>query len=247
MSLTRVADPLTESEQRLAQVTAQVIVRAAEAGLLDSPDKLVAPGSIQLLARAHLELLSKVESFDEAALQDQGKRVQERLDQIAREAINGALRELARQQGGVASKQIIAEATSDGLLAAKPFICAYVEALPKKRRRVLPHDGATKLRVAHSRPLSSDELCAIYCRIMGETCEVFDAHPSYIVRHWDGMDGCWTDCTGEVARDEALCYWADKTDGGTRNASYDEIDYYRIFPGGTRMHWDGSEGREMHR
>jgi hypothetical protein len=71
------------------------------------------------------------------------------------------------------------------------------------------------------------------------------ASPHAIV--WDGMDGCWTNCTGEVSRDEALRTWAKETDGGTQRVKFDEIDYYRIFPGGTRMAWDGSEGREMFR
>lgn len=95
--------------------------------------------------------------------------------------------------------------------------------------------------------LSSAELLAIYCRAMRETEDVFIKYESYIVRLWDGSDGCWTDCTGEVDRDKALQYWAEKTDGGTRNVSYAEMDFFRIFPGGTHMLWDGSEGGEMHR
>ena len=91
------------------------------------------------------------------------------------------------------------------------------------------------------------DLIALYCRVMNDVAEVFVKYESYAVRHWDGMDGCWTDCTGDVGREEALRYWADKTDGGTHHVAYAEIDYYRIFPGGTRMVWDGSEGREMHR
>jgi hypothetical protein len=92
-----------------------------------------------------------------------------------------------------------------------------------------------------------DPLLALYCRVMREMESAFVKHESYVVRAWDGMDGCWTDCTGEVGRDEALRCWAEKTDGGTRHVAYAEIDYYRIFPGDTRMLWDGSEGREMHR
>lgn len=95
--------------------------------------------------------------------------------------------------------------------------------------------------------LSADDLLTLYCEVMGEVREVFVEYEAYRVRHWDGMDGCWTDCTGEVGREEALRAWADRTDGGGRHVSYDEVDYYRIFSGGTRMHWDGSEGREMHR
>jgi hypothetical protein len=92
----------------------------------------------------------------------------------------------------------------------------------------------------------SDLLAAIYARVMGPGFD-FAKHATFIVRVWDGMDGCWTDCSGEISRDEALHVWADRTDNGARRVSYAEIDYYAIFPGGTRMLWDGSEGREMHR
>lgn len=95
--------------------------------------------------------------------------------------------------------------------------------------------------------MSTDQLLALYCRVMREVAEVFIKYETYVVRLWDGMDGCWTDCTGEVDREKALRYWAEKTDGGAHRVAYAEIDYYRIFPGGTRMHWDGSEEREMHR
>lgn len=94
-----------------------------------------------------------------------------------------------------------------------------------------------------------EPLLALYCRVMGEVAEVFVKHASYVVRLWDGMDGCWIDCTVEVNRQEALRVWADRTEGGTCLVAYAEIDYYRIFPGGTRMLWDGSGGSEgeMHR
>ena len=95
--------------------------------------------------------------------------------------------------------------------------------------------------------MRADELLAIYCCVMREIASVFAKYETYVVRHWDGMDGCWTDCTGDVGQEEALRYWAERTDGGTRQVDYAEIDYYRIFPGGTRMHWDGSENQEMHR
>lgn len=95
--------------------------------------------------------------------------------------------------------------------------------------------------------MSADDLLALYCSVMHEVAGVFVKYDSYILRQWDGMDGCWTDCTAEVGREEALRAWAARTEGGTRRVAYAEIDYYRIFPGGTRMHWDGSHGREMHR
>lgn len=103
------------------------------------------------------------------------------------------------------------------------------------------------LAAAKVADLGDDELLALYCGIMREVPEVFVAHETYVVRWWDGMDGCWTDCTGEVDREQALRTWATRTDGGAHNVSYDEIDYCRIFPGDTRMRWDGSEGREMNR
>ena len=91
--------------------------------------------------------------------------------------------------------------------------------------------------------LDIKELIAIYCRHMGDAPSRFTEAGRYVVRAWDGMDGCWTDCTGEVGRDEALRYWASHTDVGTHHASYSEIDYYRIFPADTHMLYDGSEGR----
>jgi hypothetical protein len=89
-------------------------------------------------------------------------------------------------------------------------------------------------------------LAAIYARVMGPRLD-FAKHAAFVVRVWDGMDGCWTDCSGEISRDEALRVWADRTDNGARRVSYAEIDYYAIFPGGTHMLWNGSEGKELHR
>ena len=94
--------------------------------------------------------------------------------------------------------------------------------------------------------LDTEQLAELYRRVMGGALD-FTKHTTFVVRVWDGMDGCWTDCTSDIGRDEALRYWAEHTYRGTRHVSYDEIDYYAIFPGGTRMLWDGSEGREMHR
>jgi hypothetical protein len=103
--------PLEEAERRLAEVTACLIAKAEEMKLPDTPDKLgVTAQAIQLLARAHVELL------------DQARVLRDRIDQIARVAIEGAIREIARQQGGIATGQIIDEAKSEGMLAAQPFI-----------------------------------------------------------------------------------------------------------------------------
>jgi hypothetical protein len=122
-------------------------------------------------------------------------------------------------------------------------------ALAKVGLEKRPRDwAATEPRLVRQvEALSASELLALYCRTMRETEGVFVKYESYVVRVWDGMDGCWTNCTGEVGREEALRYWAEQTGGGTHHVAYSEIDYYRIFPGGTKMLWDGSEGREMHR
>jgi hypothetical protein len=225
---------LEDREKRLAEITAHVIAKADDMHLPDTPDKLVSAQALRLLAIAHIELLGQVHE------------IHDRIDQIARVAIEGAIREIARQQGGIATAQIVDEAKSEGMLAAQPFISALPRrssggppSAQKRPQLVLTPNQIAKLTAA--------DLIALYCRTMNEMESVFIKHESYIVRVWDGMDGCWTNCTAEVGREEALRYWAEKTDGGTRRVAFAEIDYYKIFPGGTRMTWDGSEGREMFR
>jgi len=93
----------------------------------------------------------------------------------------------------------------------------------------------------------SDDLAALYKRVMAQYYIDFTKHETFIVRVWDGMDGCWTDCTGDVDRDEAWRVWDERTEHGTRATKYADIDYYAIFPGGTQMLWDGSDGQEMFR
>ena len=71
----------------------------------------------------------------------------------------------------------------------------------------------------------------------------------FTVRQWDGMDGCWCDAPEArgVPVDAALNAWMRYTENGTKKISYQEIDYYAIFPADTRMVWDGGPGGEMHR
>lgn len=100
------------------------------------------------------------------------------------------------------------------------------------------------------KPIPTDlkDLAATYQRVMRRSYLDFGAEgATFIVRVWDGMDGCWTDVTGDVGAGEALRAWAERTGGGKHHVSYDEIDYYAIFPGGTRMYWDGAEGKEVFR
>lgn len=92
-----------------------------------------------------------------------------------------------------------------------------------------------------------DPLLALYCRVMHEAVEALPEHGTYIVRHWDGMDGCWTDCTQEIPRAEALRLWAHRTANGTHRIARDLIDYYRIFPRETHVGWDGTGERGLSR
>jgi hypothetical protein len=106
-------------------------------------------------------------------------------------------------------------------------------------------DNANEEEPTESAPEITEEereLIDLHNRLMGSV-----AHSkSYTLRLWDGMDGCWTDvATGD--RLTVLRKWAENTKNGTKQVSFNEIDYYRIFPADTKMLWDGSKGREMNR
>jgi hypothetical protein len=57
----------------------------------------------------------------------------------------------------------------------------------------------------------------------------------YVVRLYDGMDNQWIDVSGPLPYDEANKIWQEKTDNGTKRISFDEIDYYKVFPADTEM------------
>lgn len=57
----------------------------------------------------------------------------------------------------------------------------------------------------------------------------------YIVRLYDGFDGLWVNVSEPVSKGEADKILNKKTDNGTKNTSYDDIDYYKIFPADTKM------------
>ena len=61
----------------------------------------------------------------------------------------------------------------------------------------------------------------------------------FVVRLWDGMDGVWTDVTEPLPKEEADKVWREKTENGTKKVSFDEIDYYQVFPASTRMIYSG--------
>ncbi len=62
----------------------------------------------------------------------------------------------------------------------------------------------------------------------------------FIVRVWDGMDGCWCDCTEPVSKEEADKVWNKETKNGTEKTKFSDIDYYKIFPADTNMLYNGS-------
>ncbi len=57
----------------------------------------------------------------------------------------------------------------------------------------------------------------------------------FIVRHYDGFDNAWMDVSNPVIKEEAEKILAEKTNNGTKNIKFDDIDYYRIFPADTKM------------
>ena len=57
----------------------------------------------------------------------------------------------------------------------------------------------------------------------------------FVVRLWDGMDGYWIDVSEPISQEAANKLLATKTGNGTRNTKYSDIDYYCIFPAGTKM------------
>lgn len=64
----------------------------------------------------------------------------------------------------------------------------------------------------------------------------------YVVRLYDGFDKQWMDISSEVDKTEAERIWNEKTKNGTRNISFDDIDYYKIFPASTEMLYSNGFG-----
>ena len=59
----------------------------------------------------------------------------------------------------------------------------------------------------------------------------------YIVRLYDGFDNEWMDVSKPVTYKEAEDIWGEKTENGTKETKFDDIDYYKIFPANTVMHF----------
>jgi hypothetical protein len=64
----------------------------------------------------------------------------------------------------------------------------------------------------------------------------------YVVRLYDGMDNQWMDITKPMTKAEADKVWNERTCNGTQKTSYGDIDYYKIFPAGTKMLYSNGHG-----
>lgn len=60
-------------------------------------------------------------------------------------------------------------------------------------------------------------------------------HDKYVVRLYDGFDNQWIDVSKPLSKEEADAVWKENTQNGTRNTSYGDIDYYKVFPADTKM------------
>ena len=56
----------------------------------------------------------------------------------------------------------------------------------------------------------------------------------YVVRLFDMFDG-WVGGHKKMSWKDAVAYWLEQTEGGTRKTNYGDGDYWDIFPANTRM------------
>jgi hypothetical protein len=61
----------------------------------------------------------------------------------------------------------------------------------------------------------------------------------FVLRLWDGMDGVWIDVTGPIPYADCQTVYNEKTANGTVKTTFQDIDYYRIFPADTIMEYSG--------
>lgn len=69
----------------------------------------------------------------------------------------------------------------------------------------------------------------------------------YVVRLWDGFDGVWMDVTEPMPYEDANREWGRFTEGGTKHTRYQDIDYYKVFPADTTMHFSYATGQSQTR
>ena len=64
----------------------------------------------------------------------------------------------------------------------------------------------------------------------------------YVVRLYDGFDNEWMDICKPCSYKQAHRIWNERTENGTKKTTFNDIDYFRIFPANTVMHFS-EEGR----
>lgn len=67
----------------------------------------------------------------------------------------------------------------------------------------------------------------------------------FVVRLYDGFDNEWMDVSDPVTRPEARRIWDERTERGTKNTSFSDIDYYAIYPADTTMVHSAKGNREL--
>jgi len=65
--------------------------------------------------------------------------------------------------------------------------------------------------------------------------EEYEVKQLFVVRLYDGFDNVWIDVTEIVSKEEAEKQWNIRTENGTKNIKFSDIDYYKIFPSNTIM------------
>lgn len=62
-----------------------------------------------------------------------------------------------------------------------------------------------------------------------------DGWDLFTVREYDGFENNWIDVLTGVNWETALECWKKETGNGMKNACYEDLVYYSIFPAGTKM------------
>ena len=62
-----------------------------------------------------------------------------------------------------------------------------------------------------------------------------EAKTQYVVRLYDGFDRIWLDVSQPCSYEEAERIWHEYTKFGTEKTTYEDIDYYNIFPSDVTM------------
>lgn len=90
--------------------------------------------------------------------------------------------------------------------------------------------------------MTLDEMKLLYTKVMGRDARMdLTTSKSFTVRLWDGMDGVWCDLPEATNVDLAFAMrtWCERTNDGTQNTKYGDIDYYKIFSAETKLMYSG--------